>query len=284
MKNKFLYICTRYTYSLVNLKYLFKSQFKKNFTFKKVIMPLILFFYFTKFNFKANSNKVLLKDFKIYIPNENSLKEGEIRELKLGKNIEHSLLIIKQNNQIYVINNQCPHSGIPCYLEGAGKNLLNCPWHKISNSNNFNGSIKYLDTLPIHLEYRKSYVLISPENIFRRNFTIAKRDPKNNLKYIIVGGGPAGLSFAETLRKNGFTGEIVIYSDEPLIPYDRTSISKSLLSNFEKIALKTESFFKEYDIEYIPNTKVIFIDNSKKIIKFENGQFSVNFSFILVLR
>lgn len=278
MKIKNFNICIQNRYSLINLKYIFNFHFKRNFTFKKVIIPLILFFYFSKINHhKTDFKKILLKDkdIKIYLPNEKSLKEGEIKEVKLGKNLEGSILIIKYKNRIYAVKNQCPHSGIPCYLENSENNILSCPWHKITYSNNFNESINYLNLLQIHQENKKSYVLIEPEKEFSKSITIAKRDPKNTLKYIIVGGGPAGLSFAETLRKNEYTGEIVIYSDEPLISYDRTVISKSLLNNFEKITLKCETFFKEYEIEYIPNTKVVFIDNNKKLIKFENGQFSV---------
>lgn len=42
---------------------------------------------------------------------------------------------------------------------------------------------------------------------------MAKRgsDPR---KFVIIGGGPAGLSAAETLRQSGFEGEITILSAE----------------------------------------------------------------------
>ena len=35
---------------------------------------------------------------------------------------------------------------------------------------------------------------------------MVKRDPSNDKKMVIVGGGAAGLTCAETLRQSGFTG------------------------------------------------------------------------------
>jgi len=35
---------------------------------------------------------------------------------------------------------------------------------------------------------------------------MTKRDPSNSQHYVIIGGGPAGLNCAETLRQSGFSG------------------------------------------------------------------------------
>lgn len=43
---------------------------------------------------------------------------------------------------------------------------------------------------------------------------------------MIIGGGPAGLFCAETLRQSDFTGEITIISADDLVPYDRTLLTK----------------------------------------------------------
>ncbi|WP_052711215.1 FAD-dependent oxidoreductase [Pseudofrankia sp. DC12] len=49
-------------------------------------------------------------------------------------------------------------------------------------------------------------------------------------RVVIVGGGLAGLSAAERLRARGFAGQIVIVGDEPHPPYNRTPLSKQLLT------------------------------------------------------
>ncbi len=49
-------------------------------------------------------------------------------------------------------------------------------------------------------------------------------------RVVVVGAGLAGLSAAERLRERGHTGEIVVIGDEPHAPYNRTPLSKQLLT------------------------------------------------------
>ncbi|HWW91073.1 MAG TPA: FAD-dependent oxidoreductase [Solirubrobacteraceae bacterium] len=46
---------------------------------------------------------------------------------------------------------------------------------------------------------------------------------------VIVGGGLAGQRCAETLRRCGYEGSIVMVCGEPHLPYDRPPLSKELL-------------------------------------------------------
>jgi 3-phenylpropionate/trans-cinnamate dioxygenase ferredoxin reductase component len=47
--------------------------------------------------------------------------------------------------------------------------------------------------------------------------------------FVIVGGGLAGAKAAETLRAEGFTGDIVLFGDESEVPYERPPLSKDYL-------------------------------------------------------
>ncbi len=51
-------------------------------------------------------------------------------------------------------------------------------------------------------------------------------------RIVIVGASLAGLRTAESLRGNGFTGELVLIGDEPYEPYDRPPLSKTVLSGW----------------------------------------------------
>ncbi|GAA0616146.1 FAD-dependent oxidoreductase [Kutzneria viridogrisea] len=46
----------------------------------------------------------------------------------------------------------------------------------------------------------------------------------------IVGASAAGLTAAETLRREGFTGELTLVGEEPHAPYDRPPLSKQVLA------------------------------------------------------
>ncbi|MFD8820643.1 FAD-dependent oxidoreductase, partial [Streptomyces sp. NPDC059627] len=45
-------------------------------------------------------------------------------------------------------------------------------------------------------------------------------------RIVIVGASLAGLRGAETLRAEGFAGELTMIGDEPYEPYDRPPLSK----------------------------------------------------------
>lgn len=47
-----------------------------------------------------------------------------------------------------------------------------------------------------------------------------------NKNVLIIGGGPASVACAETLRQEGFKGDITIVTKDKYIPYDRIKLSK----------------------------------------------------------
>lgn len=53
-------------------------------------------------------------------------------------------------------------------------------------------------------------------------------------RILVVGGGRAGVSAAEELRRQGYGGEIAIMCDEPDAPYDRPSCAKGILTGKQR--------------------------------------------------
>ncbi len=98
-------------------------------------------------------------------------------------------------------------------------------------------------------------------------------------KYLIIGGGVAGVTAAETIRINDATGTIGIVSDEPYLLYSRVMLSKPnfFLEKvpFDQIWLKGQEWYKEKGIEFIGGKTVTGIDSvGKKIILNDGGNIS----------
>ena len=117
---------------------------------------------------------------------------------------------------------------------------------------------------------------------------MAKRDPANKKVYVIIGGGPAGLNCAETLRQSNYTGEILVISDDNLMPYDRTLLTKVIATgNASKFKLREDSFLAAHDINYKLNTRAQSVDTAAKTVKLSDGSVIVRSSpliLYLVLR
>ena len=99
-------------------------------------------------------------------------------------------------------------------------------------------------------------------------------------KVIIIGGGHAGANVAFSLRKDGFEGEIDIFSNEEFLPYHRPPLSKEFLKKSmqtEKLFFKPESFYQEQNISFHANALVSSIDTDLKEITADSLTFSFDY-------
>jgi 3-phenylpropionate/trans-cinnamate dioxygenase ferredoxin reductase component len=77
--------------------------------------------------------------------------------------------------------------------------------------------------------------------------------------FVIVGGGLAGAKAAEALREQGYDGELILFGDEQLLPYERPPLSKSYLmgdSPFEEAIVHPESWYADHQIDLRLGTRV----------------------------
>ncbi|MBN1585138.1 NAD(P)/FAD-dependent oxidoreductase [Candidatus Uhrbacteria bacterium] len=95
------------------------------------------------------------------------------------------------------------------------------------------------------------------------------------LRYLIIGGGVAGTTAAETIRKNDPVGEITIVSDEPHRLYSRIMISKPhyFLGKVpaEHIWLKKESWYGEQKISLMAGKRAVRLDPDGKKVVLDDG-------------
>jgi NADPH-dependent 2,4-dienoyl-CoA reductase/sulfur reductase-like enzyme/predicted acylesterase/phospholipase RssA len=92
--------------------------------------------------------------------------------------------------------------------------------------------------------------------------------------FLLVGGGLASATAAETLRAGGAEGSIAILSAEATLPYHRPPLSKDfLLKGPEKanILIHDEAYYRERDIAVHLGARVALVDSTSRTIETEQG-------------
>lgn len=90
---------------------------------------------------------------------------------------------------------------------------------------------------------------------------------------VIVGASMGGLRAAETLRKSGYAGRLVVIGDEPHAPYNRPPLSKEVLAeqvDHAAVAFPLSEVLD--DVEWILGNAVISTDLDGKTITLADGQ------------
>jgi len=85
-------------------------------------------------------------------------------------------------------------------------------------------------------------------------------------KVVIVGGGSGALGTLEALRENGYKGSITMIGNEGYLPIDRTKLSKALIDDPSKIALRDDTWFKDGNVAVVSDEVVDIDFSGKKII------------------
>ncbi|MFI6326258.1 NAD(P)/FAD-dependent oxidoreductase [Nonomuraea sp. NPDC050556] len=93
-------------------------------------------------------------------------------------------------------------------------------------------------------------------------------------RYVIVGAGLAGAKAAQTLRDEGFDGEIVLLGAETERPYERPPLSKGYLqgkSEREKIFVHPPGWYAEHDVELHTGVTATRIDRDGHTVLLSDG-------------
>lgn len=95
-------------------------------------------------------------------------------------------------------------------------------------------------------------------------------------QYVIIGGGVAGTTAAETIRRRDPEGSITIVSDEPYPFYSRVMLSKPdfFLGRIpeERIFLKKFPWYDEQRITLLKDVSATKLDLGRKTLTLSNGQ------------
>jgi len=194
----------------------------------------------------------------------------------LGHVGDQAVLLARRGQEVFAIGATCTHYGGPLAEGLLVDDTVRCPWHHACFSLRTGQVLRppALNPVPCWRVERQG------DRIFVREKGAAAPKPAPlpaaglPRSIIILGGGAAGNSAAETLRREGYAGAIAIVSADSSAPYDRPNLSKDYLAGNapeEWIPLRSPEFYREHGIEVHLSARAAAIDTARHEVQLEDG-------------
>ncbi|MCL5030180.1 MAG: FAD-dependent oxidoreductase [Bacteroidetes bacterium] len=207
----------------------------------------------------------------------NDLKNGQMKSVSIDGN---EILLCKIENKFFALGAHCTHYGAPLVDGVLNGDRIVCPWHHACFNARTGDRLEppANDSLPKYetkIDGDNLIVMLPEKIVGSRLPNLSKRGKNNHQQFVIIGGGAAGYSAAQTLREEGFSGRIILITQEDCEPYDRPNLSKDYLAGDAEgswIPLRSNDFYDELDIEVMLNKKVLNINFSNKSIMLSDNE------------
>jgi NADPH-dependent 2,4-dienoyl-CoA reductase/sulfur reductase-like enzyme/nitrite reductase/ring-hydroxylating ferredoxin subunit len=196
------------------------------------------------------------------------LKEGEPL---LGEASGEPVLLVRRGAELFAVGAKCTHYGGPLGDGLVVGDSIHCPWHH-ARFNLRTGAPTAPALEPIscwRVESRDAHVHVVSKREIAANPILDDRS-----SIVIVGGGAAGHSAIETLRREGFDGKITLLTADTVLPCDRPKLSKEYLAGTENddwLPLRPCEFYDENRVEVALGARVDRLDLPGRRAVLESG-------------
>jgi NADPH-dependent 2,4-dienoyl-CoA reductase/sulfur reductase-like enzyme/nitrite reductase/ring-hydroxylating ferredoxin subunit len=187
-----------------------------------------------------------------------------------------AVLLVRRGSEWFAIGSTCSHYSGPLPEGIIVGDTVRCPWHHACFSLRTGEPIRppaLNDVSCWRVEPRDGKVYVG-EKVGPPKAKGAGGQARGPASVLIIGGGAAGNSISETLRREGYAGPITMVDRDPSAPYDRPNLSKDYLAGNapeEWIPLHPAEFYREHGIELL-RSRVAALEPRDRRVRFESGE------------
>ena len=214
---------------------------------------------------------------KTRVAHQDDLNDGEMKSVNVGN---REVLLARAEGRYYALHAHCTHYGAPLAEGVLNGDRVMCPWHHACFSVRTGALLEppALDAQPtfeVTEEDGEVFVTVPEDAPEKRVPEMASLDAeKDSRTFVILGTGAAGFAAAEALRREGFQGRVVMVTQENVLPYDRTLLSKDYLTEEKTmgwIPARAPTFYQTRAIDLMLGQEVTRLEPSAKALTFANG-------------
>jgi NADPH-dependent 2,4-dienoyl-CoA reductase/sulfur reductase-like enzyme/nitrite reductase/ring-hydroxylating ferredoxin subunit len=198
-----------------------------------------------------------------------------------GKLLGHAggeqVLLVRRGTNVYALEPNCTHYHQPLVEGLVVEDTIRCSLHHACFSLRTGEALRgpaFVDLNVWSVEQRAGQVFVRDKRPARQAPRSRRASSSAPGRIVIVGGGAAAFAAAETLRREQFSGSVVMLSSEDETPIDRTNLSKDFLASdipYDWIALRPDKFYADNGIDVRVRTTVIEINRASRTVRLSDG-------------
>ncbi len=208
------------------------------------------------------------------IPAE-SLSDGHMIVGRVGG---AAVLVARRGTELFAISAICTHYNGPLGEGLMVDDTVRCPWHHACFSLRTGEALRAPALSPVacwSVQESDGRIVVGQ----RRPAASGKRGARRAAgatpsEIVIVGGGAAGFAAANRLRREQYSGRIVMLSSDDASPVDRPNLSKDYLAGNapeDWVPLRPDSYYRETGIELRTKATAVRIDPRAREVEVADG-------------